>query len=135
MNPYDLFRASQKVLHPFSGEEVMPFCDVESYQVPPKPSIEVESWRVVERQPDLRLIHSGAKVNVMRKAVLMEDEGHEALIAYQIPMENAVSWISMQGDEYFKPSDYYITESAYKGWRDPSSNYKLPEWGGWKEER
>jgi hypothetical protein len=49
-------------------------------------------------------------VIIMRSPVLMEDEGRHFYIKGPLPKQEALEWIKNQKDEYFKPSDYYITE-------------------------
>lgn len=49
-------------------------------------------------------------VVIMRYPVLMEDDGRHQFIMGPITRSEADEWISKQKDEYFKPSDYYITE-------------------------
>ena len=45
----------------------------------------------------------------MRFPVLMEDEGRHFYIKGPLPEDEAKEWIAAQKNEYFKPSDYYIT--------------------------
>ena len=47
---------------------------------------------------------------IIRKAVLMEDEGREHVEKVFVTEAEANAWIAIQKDEYFKPHDYYITE-------------------------
>lgn len=51
------------------------------------------------------------EVVIMRYPVLMEDEGRHFYIRGPIPEEEAKRWIEAQKDEYFKPSDYYMTRA------------------------
>ena len=47
------------------------------------------------------------QVVIMRRSVLMEDEGRQFVIKI-CPKEEARQWIAAQKGEYFAPSDYYI---------------------------
>lgn len=50
------------------------------------------------------------RVAIMRRAVLMEDEGRSHLIKIVESKEEATKWIQEQKGQYFGPSDYYIME-------------------------
>ena len=57
--------------------------------------------------------HTGqefSKFAVIRKAVIMEDEGREEFIDVFPSYKEARAWIDSQKGEYFAPSDYYIME-------------------------
>jgi hypothetical protein len=45
---------------------------------------------------------------VMRRPVLMEDEGRHFPIKDGLTYEAAEAWIAQQKGEYFGPGDYYI---------------------------
>jgi len=45
---------------------------------------------------------------VIRKAVLMEDEGSDKIIQTFADKAEAEEWIKSQEGQYFRPSDYYI---------------------------
>lgn len=47
--------------------------------------------------------------HIMRRPVLMEDEGRHLLIK-TTTKEEALDWIEAQKGEYFGPGDYYIIE-------------------------
>lgn len=49
---------------------------------------------------------------IMRKAVLMEDEGRQEFIKTAHTRKEAQDWIDAQKNEYFKPGDYYIAEEG-----------------------
>ncbi len=49
-------------------------------------------------------------VIIMRRPVLMEDEGRHFYEKGPLPREEALKWITAQKDEYFKPGDYYLAE-------------------------
>ena len=51
------------------------------------------------------------QVIIMRRPVLMEDEGRHFYEKGPISRKEAEDWIKSQRDEYFKPSDYYIVEA------------------------
>lgn len=46
-------------------------------------------------------------IRVVRRPVLMEDEGRYHVAAEFETLEEAEAWIAAQ-DEYFKPSDYLV---------------------------
>jgi hypothetical protein len=46
---------------------------------------------------------------VIRKASLMEDEGHAHIVAMYGTRDAAEKWIGEQTD-YFKPADYFVQE-------------------------
>lgn len=50
------------------------------------------------------------QVIIMRYPILMEDEGRHFFIKGPLSKEDAKEWIANQKNEYFKPSDYYISE-------------------------
>lgn len=50
------------------------------------------------------------KYIVMRKPVLMEDEGRHFHIKMYNTRAEAAAWINEQKGEYHPPSDYYIAE-------------------------
>lgn len=51
---------------------------------------------------------------IIRKAVLMEDEGREHLIKICASLEEAKEWVAKQAGEYFSPTDYRIMrEESY----------------------
>jgi hypothetical protein len=50
------------------------------------------------------------KTVIIRKAVLMEDEGREHIISIEDSREAAQKWIAAQKGEYFSPSDYRIED-------------------------
>ena len=52
------------------------------------------------------------QVIIMRRPVLMEDEGRHFFEKGPISKKEAEKWIEAQKDEYFKPSDYYIIEKS-----------------------
>lgn len=52
------------------------------------------------------------KYAIMRRPVLMEDEGRHFLIKVMDSKHAAEVWIKAQEGEYFKPSDYYILEEG-----------------------
>jgi hypothetical protein len=49
-----------------------------------------------------------ARAVIIRRAVLMEDEGREHLVRIVDSHEEAVEWIAKQKGEYFGPGDYRI---------------------------
>lgn len=49
---------------------------------------------------------------VIRKAVLMEDEGREQLVQRFDTEDEARAWVAAQEGEYFGPSDYYVAVSS-----------------------
>lgn len=49
-----------------------------------------------------------ARAVIIRKAVLMEDEGHEHLIKICETHKEALEWVAQQQGEYFGPRDYRI---------------------------
>lgn len=54
----------------------------------------------------------GVSFIIVRKAVLMEDEGREEFVKVYETREAAEKWIKDQKEEYFKPLDYYIAETT-----------------------
>jgi hypothetical protein len=52
--------------------------------------------------------HKTQRVSIMRRPVFQEDEGRHTFIM-SATKEEADSWIAAQKDEYFKPSNYYIS--------------------------
>jgi hypothetical protein len=50
-----------------------------------------------------------ARVTIMRRPCLPEDEGHHQFIM-SCKFADAEAWISAQKGQYFFPSDYYITQ-------------------------
>jgi hypothetical protein len=50
-------------------------------------------------------------VIIMRRAIFMEDEGHDSFVMACSTREEAEKWIDNQEGEYFPPSAYYIAES------------------------
>lgn len=53
------------------------------------------------------------KYAVMRKPVLMEDEGREFYINNYETEEEANAWIESQKGKYFRPSDYYVLKGRW----------------------
>ena len=49
-----------------------------------------------------------SEVAVMRSPCLPEDEGRPSLVRIFASRADAEAWIKRQGNEYFKPGDYYI---------------------------
>ena len=47
---------------------------------------------------------------VLRRPVLMEDEGQVTLVKQFTLRKDAEAWIAKQHDQYFKPKDYYVVE-------------------------
>lgn len=52
------------------------------------------------------------KYVVMRRAVLMEDEGREQMIHGYDTQKEAEDWIAEQKGEYFGPQDYYVAKCS-----------------------
>ena len=55
------------------------------------------------------------RVIVMRRPVLMEDEGMHSLVKICASQKEAEDWIAAQADEYFKTQDYYIVAARTTG--------------------
>lgn len=49
---------------------------------------------------------------VMRRPVLMEDEGQHSVVATFSSRDEAAYWIAAQANEYFRPGDYYIASGV-----------------------
>jgi hypothetical protein len=47
---------------------------------------------------------------IIRKAVLMEDEGREHLVKIMNSRQEAIEWVAKQAGQYFGPGDYRILE-------------------------
>jgi hypothetical protein len=54
---------------------------------------------------------TGRAYIVIRKAVLMEDEGHPQYVAVYTDPDKARQWINAQAAEYFGPGDYWMAET------------------------
>lgn len=48
---------------------------------------------------------------VVRKAVLMEDEGRQSIERSFVTKAEAVDWVAAQVNKYFGPHDYFILEA------------------------